>query len=114
MTTLRRARPCLCGGRASVFCTSLSSASTSLCSRFPNFFRSDALVRRNRLGLVVVLRLLAARNVFALIDPALHADYAVRGVRFRSAKIDVRAERLQRQTALQIPLFARDFRAVQA
>ena len=28
--------------------------------------------------------------------------------------VDVRAERLQRQTALQVPLFAGDFRAVQA
>ena len=31
----------------------------------------------------------------------------------RGAEIDVRAQRLQRQTALQVPLFAGDFRAVQ-
>src|SRR5215468_5232714 len=113
MTTLRRARPCLCGGRASAFGTSLSSASTSLCSRFPNFFRSVASIRRNRLGLVV-LRFLAPRNVFALIDPALYANHAVSGVCFGGAEINVRAQRLQRQTALQIPLLARDFCAIQA
>src|ERR1700732_1909753 len=56
----------------------------------------------------------ALRHVFTLIDPALHADDAVRGVGLREAKIDVRTQRLQRQAALQVPLFAGDFRAVQA
>src|SRR5271156_5795840 len=55
----------------------------------------------------------ALRNVFALIDPALHADYAVSGVGFRSAEINVRTQRLQRQAPLQIPFFAGDFRAIQ-
>jgi len=36
------------------------------------------------------------------------------GVRFSGAKIDVGAQRLQRQPTLQVPLFAGDFRAVQA
>src|SRR5216684_3454724 len=53
------------------------------------------------------------RDVFALIYPALHANHAVSGLCFRSAEIDVRAKGLQRQTALQIPLFAGDFRAIQ-
>src|SRR5215475_9185004 len=34
----------------------------------------------------------ALRNVFTLVDPALHADHAVGCVRFRSAEIDVRAQ----------------------
>src|SRR4029077_17512154 len=56
----------------------------------------------------------ALGHVFALIDPALYADDAVRGVGFGGAEIDIRAEGLQRQTALQVPLLAGDFCAVQA
>src|SRR5713226_3161737 len=52
-------------------------------------------------------------HVFALVDPALHANHAVSGVRFRRAEIDVGAQRLQRQPPLQVPFLARDFRAVQ-
>src|SRR6266850_2176526 len=51
--------------------------------------------------------------IFALIHPALHANYAVRRLRFRGTVINVRAQCLQRQPSLQIPLFARDFRAIQ-
>src|SRR5215469_4825095 len=58
---------------------------------------------------------LSARRYFlALINPALHADDPVSGVGLRESEIDVGAQRLQRQTALQVPLFARDFRAVQS
>src|SRR6266568_866853 len=53
-------------------------------------------------------------HVFTLINPALHADHAVRGVGFCRAEINVRAQRLQRQPSLQVPFLARDFRAVQA
>src|SRR5450755_2352276 len=56
----------------------------------------------------------ALGDVFALVDPALHADYPVRRVGFGGAKIDVGAQRLQRQPALQVPFFAGDFCAVQA
>src|SRR5712664_1539148 len=51
-------------------------------------------------------------HVFALVDPALHANHSISGVGFRSAEIDVRAQRLQRQPPLQVPFLARDFRAV--
>src|SRR5580698_4689532 len=88
------------------------------CSRFPLYpnFVLQLLGCRScffRIAFFLNLRC-ALRNVFALIDPALHTDHAVRGVRFGGAVIDVRAQRLQRQTALQVPLFAGDFRAVQA
>src|SRR5229473_4477105 len=52
-------------------------------------------------------------HVFALVDPALHANHAVRGVGFRSTEINVRAQSLERQPPLQVPFLARDFRAVQ-
>src|SRR5271168_967342 len=71
-------------------------------------------LRRNR-GFTLFLNLRSfLRHVFALIDPALHANHAVSGVGARHAEIDVRAERLQRQPPLQIPFFTGDFRAVQA
>src|SRR6267142_994882 len=69
------------------------------------------LRRGDRFAFLLNLRSLLG-NVFALIDPALHANHAISGVGFRSAVINVRAQRLQRQSSLQIPLFARDFRAV--
>src|SRR4029453_4095597 len=47
------------------------------------------------------------------VQPHLHADRAVGGERPREAVVDVGAERLQRQLAVQVPLRARDFRAVQ-
>src|SRR5713226_4625098 len=107
----RRARLCRCAGRASAFGTSLSWASTSLCSRFPDLAKN--FLCGGYRGTWLLLRP-PARDVLALIHPALHADDAVRGVRLRETEIDVRAQRLQRQAALQVPFFARDFRAVQA
>ncbi len=50
----------------------------------------------------------------AAIDPGLDADDAVGGVRLGKTVVDVRAQRVQRQTTLQIPLGTRDFVAVQA
>src|SRR5256885_1488783 len=119
-----RARLCRCGGRASAFCILLSWASTSLSSRF----LSQNLVAKLGRGMLRPYKPLrycdsfafllnlrgALGHIFALIDPALHADDAVRGVGFGSTEIDVRAEGLQGQTALQIPFFAGNFRAVQA
>src|SRR6202030_2888921 len=56
----------------------------------------------------------ALGNLFALVDPALHANHSVSRLRFGGAKIDIRAQRLQRQPPLQVPFFACDFGAVQA
>src|SRR5713101_4864356 len=69
------------------------------------------LRRGDRFAFLLNLRGLLG-NVFALIDPALHANHSIRGVGFRGAVINVRAQRLQRQPSLQVPLFARDFCAV--
>src|SRR6266704_1320721 len=73
-----------------------------------------SLLLRHCCSFAFVLNLRSAlRNVFALIDPALHANHPVRRVRLREAEIDVRAQRLQRQPPLQVPFFARDFSAIQ-
>src|SRR4029077_253789 len=69
-------------------------------------------LRRDSLALFLNLRS-ALGHVLALINPALHADYAVSGVGLRETEIDVRTKGLQRQAALQVPFFAGDFRAVQ-
>src|SRR5277367_3806326 len=47
------------------------------------------------------------------IDPRLHADHAIRRARFGKAVVNIRTQRVQRQTALQIPLGTRNFVAVQ-
>src|SRR5258708_14383 len=62
----------------------------------------------------LLLRCLLFRwqNVDA-IDPCLYGDHAIRGARFRECVINVGAERVERQTALQIPLGACDFISVQ-
>src|SRR5882762_3406616 len=122
----RRATLCRYAGRAFASDTSLSWASTSLCSRFPgsrwlNRCRrakarryKNSLLRRRYCSLALFLNLgRALRHVFALVDPALHANDAVGGVSLSETEIDVRAQGLQRQTALQVPFFASDFRAVQ-
>ena len=56
----------------------------------------------------------ARRQALALVEPHLHANLAVGRVRFREAVVDVGAQRLQRQLAVQVPFRARDFGAVQA
>src|SRR5678809_1367179 len=53
-------------------------------------------------------------QALALVEPHLDADAAVGGERLREAVVDVGAQRLQRQLPVQVPLRARDFRAVQA
>src|SRR5208282_70150 len=99
-------RLCLCGGRAAAFCTSLSSASTSVSSRFPSSLILSRCGSCGGNGLAFnVLQLCALRNVFTLVDPALDANYAVGGLRLGSAVVNVRTQGLQRQTALQVPLF---------
>src|SRR5439155_17316824 len=52
-------------------------------------------------------------EALALVEPHLDADLAVGRVRFREAVVDVGAQRLQRELAVQVPLRARDFGAVQ-
>src|SRR4051812_29479662 len=54
------------------------------------------------------------REALALVEPHLDADRAVGGEGLREAVIDVGAQRLQRQLAVQVPLGAGDFRAIQA
>src|SRR5260370_22329597 len=49
----------------------------------------------------------------AEVDPGLDADDTMRGLRLGKAVVDVRAQGVQRQTTLQVPLGARDFVAVQ-
>src|SRR4051794_6686923 len=53
-------------------------------------------------------------ETLALVQPHLDADLAVSRVRFGEPVIDVGAQRLQRQLAVQVPLGARDFGADQA
>src|SRR5438445_13143904 len=119
---LRRARPYRFGGRASAFGTSPSWASTSLCSRFPSLVnrfpvtaQRAALFRlHHRRGFAFLLNLVSLLgDIFALIDPALHANHPISRVGFRGPEIYVRAQRLQPQPPLQVPFLARDFRAVQ-
>ena len=49
-----------------------------------------------------------------LADPALDADLAVDGQRFREAVVDVLAQRVQRNAALALPLAAGDVGATKA
>src|SRR5580765_3779349 len=53
-------------------------------------------------------------QAFTLVEPHLDANLAVSGVSLGKPVVDVRAQRLQRQLAVQVPLRAGDFRAVQA
>src|SRR5471032_2946561 len=49
----------------------------------------------------------------ALVQPGLNPDHAVSSVRFGKTVVDIRAQRVQRKLALQIPFAARDFGAVE-
>ena len=60
-----------------------------------------------------VLRRLTRLNHFALVDPNLDADHAIGRVSLAESVIDICAQGMQRQLALQIPFAARDFGAVQ-
>src|SRR5262249_32167519 len=57
--------------------------------------------------------LLLLQNL-AAIDPRLDPDHTVGRVGFRETVIDVGPQRVQRKLALQVPLTARDFGAVQS
>src|ERR1700722_3060438 len=64
--------------------------------------------RARDLGLTALLLV----NVTA-IDPGLNPDHAIGGARFGKAVIDIGAQGVQRQTALQVPLRTRDLVAIQ-
>src|SRR5687768_13113208 len=49
----------------------------------------------------------------AAVDPHLDADLSERGLRFRQTVIDVRAQSVQRQLSLKVPLTAGDLSAIQ-
>src|SRR5258708_15324884 len=58
---------------------------------------------RHRGGFSFLLNLLSLLvHVFALVDPALHANHSVCGVGFRGTEVDVRAQRLQRLPSLHV------------
>src|SRR5208282_254835 len=92
-----------------------------ICLRYFTFFGINMASRSSphRRGLVPQARtrparlFLSPRHVFALVDPTLHTDHAVGGVGLGETVINVGAQRLERQPALQVPFLARDFRAVQ-
>src|ERR1039458_8340327 len=60
--------------------------------------------RRQRLHAV------AGVQDLALVEPRFHADHAIRRMGFRKTVIDIRAQRVQRKLALQIPFAARGYR----
>src|ERR1700688_1936993 len=112
-----RAKPCRGAARAAVSGISLSLALTSS-SSLKSFGGSSSRNSRRPLlyGHCLRFRLLHAAlgNVLPLINPALHANHAVRRVGFGGAIVNVSAQGVQRQPALQVPFLAGDFRAVQA
>src|SRR4029077_19486030 len=56
----------------------------------------------------------AAIQNLALVSPALDSDYAVGRVSLGKSVVDISAQGVQRQLALQVPFATRDFRSVQA
>src|ERR1700691_1177421 len=70
----------------------------------------DTYLKRSHARLL--LSLLGWKN-FALINPDLHANYAVGSPGFRKAVLNVSPQRGQRQPALQVPLRACDFISIQ-
>src|SRR5690606_33407769 len=57
---------------------------------------------------------LLLRENLAAVNPHLHADAAIGGVRFDEAVVDVGAQRMQRHRAFHVAFRAGDFRAAQA
>src|SRR5712664_4402892 len=77
-----------------------------------SFVSASGLCRRYPFTLLLQLGS-ALRNVFPLVDPALHANHPVGRVGLCETEIDVRAQGLQWQAALHVPFLAGYFRAVQ-
>src|SRR5438445_567123 len=72
--------------------------------------RPCSLRLRHRCSFAFVLNLRSTlRNVFALVDPALHADYPVCCVGLRETEIDVRALDVNRADASALQLFLQLF-----
>src|SRR5215831_11993125 len=69
----------------------------------------DLRLRRRRGRLLLLLF-----ELFALVDPALHADRSLAQDRGGDPVVDVGAERVERDPAQHQALLARDFRAAQA
>src|SRR6185436_826004 len=66
-------------------------------------------------GLLTLQSLRRAQRVqLALEDPALHADLPEAGLGLVQAVVDVRAQGVERELSVQVPLGARDLGAVQA
>src|SRR6185503_14388749 len=73
-----------------------------------------ACLRTARRALSVLFLAAPLRDqAFTFVEPHLDPDLAVGGVPFGEAVVDVRAQRLQRQLAVQVPLGARDLGAVE-
>src|SRR5262249_26339339 len=84
-------------------------------TRLPNYaitrLSLGPSLRPPRRPLPVFLFAAALRHqALALVEPHLDADLAVGRVRFGEAVVDVGAQRLRRQLAVQVPLRAGDFR----
>jgi len=109
---------CRCGGHAFAFGISPFGHQhryglASLNSLLRELLVADAANLRRGHGVALFLNLRSALSErFHLINPALHTDDAVGGVGAGHAEINVGAQSLQRQAALEIPFFAGDFRAV--
>src|SRR5580704_15771605 len=71
-----------------------------------NLTSESASHRRLRLAFL-------GRQDFPFVDPAFHSDHSIGGARLGEAVVDVGAQGMQRQPALQVPFRARDFVAVQ-
>src|SRR5207247_11281231 len=92
----------------------LSCLSRPSCLPRPPLSPHALALRAARPALAIFLFPAALRHeALALVQPHLDTDLAVRGVRFGEAIVDVGAQRLEWQLPVQVPLGARDFRAVQ-
>src|SRR4030095_4332898 len=85
------------------------------CLRYFTFFGIN--IRSNPYQLLHACRSRALRSPIrqnlALINPALHANYAIGRVGLSEPVVDTRSQGVQRQPPLQIPFGSRDLRPVQ-
>src|SRR5699024_7798276 len=91
--------------------TATATASAALASACTAGSRTAGATTRRLRGL---LRRELLVGEVALVDPHLHADPAEGGVRLEEAVVDVRAERVQRHTALAVELGPAHLSAAQA
>ena len=88
-----------------------TSVSTTVAASIATFRTITPRFTPARLG-VAAERLAAVADDLTLINPGLHADHAIRRMGFGEPIIDIGAQCVQRQLALQIPLAAGDFSAI--